>query len=328
MITAVARAITRGSSLVKSLTFGGDVQSTIPVGRVRSSTSLRIPSHRPAGPQDPRHAWVAGGCGRRRFPVRPCRWRFPPSDRDPRAPPQALEGAPGRHRRRGGPGDATPLRPARRWRRPRRPRRRWRPPWRPRRSRSRCPSRCGPRWPRRWAARRSRSGRCRCSRPSRCGPTCTRPPSSRRPPASSPRSRRAALIYKSAACSGCHGAGGGGQRQRPGPHRGARDLARLPRPHDVGAARHRSAGRSSPTPTAPPTSRSSGGDARPRRPRRRGAGARRALRAGRVRRPGGGLGGVRAAPRDRRGHRPPSPRPGLGELSAAAGVPEDDLAAG
>ena len=50
-------------------------------------------------------------------------------------------------------------------------------------------------------------------------------------------------VYVSAACQGCHQANGGGQRQRPRVRRRAGDLAGLPRPHDVGAARQRGVAR-------------------------------------------------------------------------------------
>ena len=42
---------------------------------------------------------------------------------------------------------------------------------------------------------------------------------------------------QAAACAGCHGAGGGGSASVPALTERPRDVARLPRPHDVGAAR-------------------------------------------------------------------------------------------
>ena len=147
-----------------------------------------------------------------------------------------------------------PRRRAKRWRRPRRRPRPRRPPSRPRRSPSRCPSRCGRRSPRRWAARRSRTGRCRCLAALPLWAYVYQATLEPAPTGELTPVEEGGAIYKSAACSGCHGAGGGGSASVPGAHRRARDLARLPRPHDVGAARARSAGRSTPTPTAPPTS--------------------------------------------------------------------------
>ena len=135
-------------------------------------------------------------------------------------------------------------------------------------------------------------------------------------------------IYKSAACSGCHGAGGAGQRQRPRPHRGARDLARLPRPDDVGAPRVDRAGRSSPTPTAPPTSPWPA--ACPPTPRSTTRSWRSSCSTS-----GCEFGGLEE---DSRGvpellleiaeGETTFAEAGLGELSAEAGIPEEDLAAG
>ena len=273
-----------------------------PGGRVRSSTSVHMPAHRPSGPDEARHPrasrWLGwGGRGAPRF-TRPhaCpagggpTWR----DRDPRAPAQALQGAPRRHRRRGGTGRG-------------RPRRRRAPSSRPPTRRS--------------AARRAR-GRRRGRRRSRHA----EPPKPVRPEVAAALRRKkipywAMPVLARPAPLGLrvpgHPRAAARRRGRPRrPRRGAlraaapaatapaaaaasaprfdaraRDLARLPRPHGVGAPRlRRLAGA---TPTAPPDKpqgrrhaglrrRCTDAGARPGRPLRAGprsAGSRRPARS-------------------------------------------------
>ena len=228
----------------------------------------------------------------------PCFAEDPPRDRDPRAPAQALPGAARRHRWRGGSRGRRPPRPARRSSRPTPPPPRPQrcPRLRPSRCRPRRPRPSGPRWPRPCAVARSRTGRCRCWPASPSGPTRTRPPSSRRPPARATRWSLGEQVY--GGCASCHGAD---RRWRRGsrPHRRARDLARLPRPRDVGAPGIHRRGRV--TPTAPTDKPKAGGMPRPRRAVRRRAGTGRPLRAGHLRRPRPHQRGVPRARRDRRG---------------------------
>ena len=129
-------------------------------------------------------------------------------------------------------------------------------------------------------------------------------------------------VYVASACAGCHGAGGGGQLQRPGAHR--RSSRRCPTTATsmmwvrlgstglVGVRRHLRRRRTSPCVGGMP------GHAR--------AATTRSSRSwsstsGRVRRAGGGLGGVRAAAGDRRGRDHLRRGRASGEISAAAGDP-------
>ncbi len=217
MITAVANAITRGGSLVNSLTLvPGATDRPRPDGS-GLARRLGVAAHPAETAEDPRRSWLGRG------------WSNAPRFGHDHAPPvggpnrvteipehllkrskerrSAIGGgdAPAEEGAPAGEVEAAPAGGARR-----------------RRGRGGRRARAGP-GARARAARGRRGaepaqdpllGPARCWPPCPCGPTCTRPPSSRPPPASSPRSRRAARSTSSAACAGCHGAGGGGQRQR------------------------------------------------------------------------------------------------------------------
>ncbi len=198
-------------------------------------------------------AWLGGPAAPRFRPACPIGGGPNPRDRDPRAPAQALQGTPRRHRwrgdrRRAGRQQRRQRRRAGRRQRRRGPRRR--PRGRAGGRRRRRPSPSGPRSPPPCPGARSRSG----PSPSWLAlPVWAYVYQGTLEPPPQPADTPIALgeeLYKG--CASCHGADGGGV-SGPALTGRARDLAGLPRPHGLGPPRLvRLAGAA---PTAPTTSR-------------------------------------------------------------------------